>query len=39
MRSIFRVTEARTVNCVWKDGTELKGKTFGSESSVSGEVV
>jgi carbamoyl-phosphate synthase small subunit len=33
------VTEARTVKLLLEDGTELKGKSFGSESSVSGEVV
>ena len=33
------MTEARTVKLLLEDGTELHGKCFGSESSVSGEVV
>ena len=31
--------EAKPVTLILEDGTELKGKSFGSETSVSGEVV
>jgi carbamoyl-phosphate synthase small subunit len=33
------VTEAKKVKILLEDGTELTGKSFGSETSVSGEVV